>query len=119
MIWFIKRGETNEDLTQLIAAWVTPRDDEIQKLIHESAINPNAKAVGGLLGYQKTEHLSEMKEEITLPPGTHYLWKLHLRQGCQINGLLTKVYGQASKTINTLLGGTNPPSASAPKHILK
>ena len=58
MIWSIKRGEKVEDLNQLIAAWVTPRNDEVQKLVHDSSTNPNAASVGGILGYQETQHFS-------------------------------------------------------------
>lgn len=100
MIWFLKRGEIDEDLRQLIVAWVTPRDDNVQRLTHESAGNPNARAIGGLLGYQETQHISEIKEEFTIPPGTHYPLKLHLRQGCSLSGILTKVFGGAGNDIN-------------------
>ena len=103
MIWSIRRDEVEEDLSQLIAAWVTPRDDEVQKLIHESAKNPNAKAVGGLLGYQETQRISEIKEEITVPPRTHYPLKLHLRQGSRVSGVLNKVIGGAGNDINFAL----------------
>lgn len=103
MIWSLRRGEVEEDLSQLIAAWVTPRDDEVQKLIHESAKNPNAKAVGGLLGYQETQHVSEIKDEFIVPPGTHYPLKLHLRQGSRVSGILNKVIGGAGNDINFAL----------------
>jgi len=103
MIWSMRRGEIDEDLSQLIAAWVTPRNDEIQKIIHESAKNPIAKAVGGLLGYQETQHVSEMKQEFTISPGSHYIQKLHLRRECRVSGIVTKVYGGSGNDVNFAL----------------
>jgi len=100
MIWSLRRDEVEEDLSQLIAAWVTPRNDEVQKLIHESAKNPNAKAIGGMLGYQETQHVSEIKQEFTVPPGKHYPLKLHLRRGSRVSGIVNKVSGGARNDIN-------------------
>ena len=99
MIWSIKQGEHEEDFSHLIAAWVTPRDDEIQKLIHESANNINAKAVKGLIGYQETAYFYEVKEEIKLPANRHHQIKLHLRQRCQIGGIIN-ISGGSGNDIN-------------------
>jgi hypothetical protein len=103
MIWSIKQGEFEEDFSQLIAAWVTPKDDEIQSLIHESANNVNAKAMRGLVGYQETEYISEMKEKIKLPAKKYQSIKIHLRQGCQISSILTNVDGGSGNDVNFAL----------------
>jgi emp24/gp25L/p24 family/GOLD len=100
MIWSIQRGEKTNDLSPLISAWVTPRNGEVQKIVHESSTNQNAKAVGGMLGYQQTQHVSEATMVTDIPPGKYYQHKLHLRRGAQLRGTLTHVGGGAGNDIN-------------------
>lgn len=100
MIWSLQRGEETEDLSALIAAWVTPRQDEVQKLVHESSTNPNAAAVGGILGYQMTQHVSDMRQSVKVPPQKYNPQKLHLRRGAQVRGTLTRVAGGSGNDVN-------------------
>ncbi len=99
MIWSLNVMGVEEDLSELIAAWVTPRDDNVQKLIHESAKNEDAKAVGGLLGYQETQYISHLKERYRISPNTHMLIKLHLRENSVVQGVLSQVLGGSGNDI--------------------
>lgn len=99
MIWSLNLMGNEEDFSELIAAWVTPRDDDVQKLIHESASNDNAKAVGGLLGYQESQYRSQLKERYTVNPNAHLPIKLHLRENSVVQGVLNQVVGGSGNDI--------------------
>lgn len=99
MIWELDVFGTREDLSESIAAWIVPRDDSVQKLIHESANNDNAKAVGGLLGYQESQHRTRVKEKYTVAAGRHISVKLHLKQSSVVRGVLNEVVGGSGNDI--------------------
>ena len=100
MIWSIQKGEKIEDLSPLIASWVTPRNTEVQRIVHESSTNPDAKAIGGILGYQETQHVSDLRQTAKIPPGQYYQQKLHLRGGAMVRGTLTRVAGGGGNDVN-------------------
>lgn len=100
MIWAIEKEEGVQDLSPFIAAWVTPRDPKIQKLIHDAAGNPEAESIGGMVGYQKVKKTTSYSEEIVVPPANLVYRKIHLRQGASLYGVLKAVTGGANNEIN-------------------
>lgn len=100
MIWAINKDEGVQDLSAFIAAWVTPRDPEVQKLIHSAAENPEAKSIGGIVGYQNVKKSKIHSEEIVAPASNLAYRKTHLRQGASLSGVLKFVNGGANNDIN-------------------
>jgi hypothetical protein len=99
MIWELDVFGIREDLCESIAAWITPRDDSVQKFIHESANNDNAKAVGGLLGYQESQQRMRVKKKYTVAAGKYVSIKLHLKQNSVVRGVLNEVIGGSGNDI--------------------
>lgn len=99
MVWSLSILGTQEDFSELIAAWVTPRDDNVQKLIHESAKDENAKAVGGLLGYQESHRRTQSKKRYAVNPNTYVYIKAHLKHGSTVQGVLNEVAGGSGNDI--------------------
>ncbi|MDP3103945.1 MAG: hypothetical protein Q8M95_04985 [Candidatus Methanoperedens sp.] len=100
MIWAINKDGGVQDLSAFIAAWVTPRDPEVQKLIHSAAENPEAKSIGGIVGYQKVKKSRTPSEEIEVPSNDLVYRKTHLRQGASLSGVLKFVRGGENNDIN-------------------
>lgn len=100
MIWAIKKDGEVLDLSHFIAAWVTPRDPEVQKLIHSAAENPEAKSIGGIIGYQSTKRSTTHDEKLTVPSNERYYHKIHMRRGASLSGVLKAVKGGANNDIN-------------------
>jgi hypothetical protein len=96
MIWAMERDGELIDLSLFIAAWVTPRDPEVEKIIHTAAFNPEATSIGGILGYQITKNNKTLTEKITVKPNQHYNYGIHLRKNALLSGVL-----------KTVIGGTN------------
>lgn len=103
MIWSMNVGEKVEHLEPLVAAWVTPRDDDVQTLLHESAKNDNAVVIGGVLGYQNTQHRREVKDTVSIPPGNRATTELHLTQDAEVRGTLTQVTGGSGNDVDFAL----------------
>ncbi|MDO9098714.1 MAG: hypothetical protein Q7U60_11420 [Candidatus Methanoperedens sp.] len=100
MIWAIEKDGKVHDLSHFIAAWVTPRDPEVQKLIHNAAENPEAKSIGGIIGYQSAKKSETQSKEIVVPPNELKYHKIHLRRGASLSGVLKAVTGGANNDIN-------------------
>ncbi|VVB93646.1 emp24/gp25L/p24 family/GOLD [uncultured archaeon] len=100
MIWAINKDGGVQDLSSFIAAWVTPRDLEVQKLIHSAAENPEAKSIGGIVGYQNVKKSRAHNEEMVAPATNLVYITRHLRQGASLSGALKFVSGGANNDIN-------------------
>ncbi len=100
MIWAIEKDGGILDLSPFIAAWVTPRDPEIQKLVHIAAENPEAKSIGGIVGYQNTKKSGIRNEEIVIPQNDIAYRKIHLKQGSSVSGVLKAVRGGANNDVD-------------------
>lgn len=99
MIWAINKNGGVQDLSPFIVAWVTPRDPDVQKLIHSAAENPEAKSIGGIVGYQNVRKSKTHNEEIVAPASNLAYRKTHLRQGASLSGALKFVSGGTNNDI--------------------
>ncbi len=100
MIWTIEIDGKVHDLSHFIAAWVTPRDPEVQKLIHSAAENSEAKSIGGIVGYQNVKKSKTHNEEIVVPANDIVYRRIHMRRGASLSGVLKAVIGGANNEIN-------------------
>jgi len=100
MIWAIETKGKVEDLSHFIAAWVMPRDPEVQALVHKVAEDEEVKSIGGLVGYQETRARAISNDIIIVPPGKIGYIMFHMKRGATLIISLMKVLGGANKDIN-------------------
>ena len=100
MIWAIEREGNIEDLSHFIAAWVMPRDPEVQKLVHKVADDAELQSIGGLIGYQETPRRRVFDKTTTVPPRRIEYFMLHLKRGATLTISLRRVSGGANSDIN-------------------
>lgn len=103
MIWAFEQNGEIQDLSDFIAAWVTPRDPDVQKIIHCAAEHVEAKSIGGIVGYQRVKRRSVAAKSLSVLPNQKTVHKVHLRNGALLVGLIKNVTGGANNDINFFL----------------
>jgi len=103
MVWAFEQAGEIQDLSNFIAAWVTPRDPDVQKVIHSAAEHVEAKSIGGIVGYQEVKRRSAATKSLSALPNQKTIHKVHLRNGALLVGLIKNVTGGANNDINFYL----------------